>query len=327
MDALCTDLGLLGGFILPAFLRTSYTYFLICRVFLFRWFHFLHWYSYYVFLYRYICIFIFTYMSFVQILAVFPVGAGAVVQWCVGAAVVVSWWSWWCRCQPRTFFALPCLMVSTWISPRRSSIFLAFQPFHGGGSLRSREKLAVAPSPRCISNLLPWWMQTHLAHAANIVQHPHGQRDGDPAAGHPQTCWHLQFLQHRGRTNFLLHRFLNRKFLNDLVIWMAEALLKSRPVLPHDHFKHFRGNIPLTAGMLAKNAPRLLEDWSWYPLAFFGLLLWHVLVLATIGTAFCVTSNQLQWNIHMVGTCHWLPGIYSCRTRSARWPTYGAHST
>lgn len=86
----------------------------------------------------------------------------------------------------------------------------------------------------------------------------------------------------------------NRKFLNDLVIWMAEALLKSRPVLPHDHFKHFRGNIPLTAGTLAKNAPRLLEDWSWYPLAFFGLLLWHALVLATIGTAFCATSNQLQ---------------------------------
>ena len=44
--------------------------------------------------------------------------------------------------------------------------------------------------------------------------------------------------------------------------------------LPYDHFKHFRGNISITAGTLAKDTPGLLKDWSWYPPALFDLLLW-----------------------------------------------------
>ena len=46
-------------------------------------------------------------------------------------------------------------------------------------------------------------------------------------------------------------------------------------------------------------------------------LIWSIaLVLATVGMGFYAKSNQPKWNSDMVGTCHWLPGIYSCRTRS-----------
>lgn len=45
--------------------------------------------------------------------------------------------------------------------------------------------------------------------------------------------------------------------------------------LPYDHFKHFRGNIPLTAGTLAKDTPGLLKAWTWYPPALFDPLLWY----------------------------------------------------
>ena len=45
--------------------------------------------------------------------------------------------------------------------------------------------------------------------------------------------------------------------------------------LPYDHFKHFRGNIPLAAGTLAKDTPGLLKAWTWYPPALFDPLLWY----------------------------------------------------
>ena len=58
----------------------------------------------------------------------------------------------------------------------------------------------------------------------------------------------------------LLHRFLNQKFLNNLVTWMAPALLKSRPVpcfpgIPGIHFPM------ITSSILGATFLSQLERW------------------------------------------------------------------
>lgn len=200
MDALCRDLGLLGGFILPAWELRSLTYFLICRVFCFVDLIFLHGYSYFfVFLYRYICIFIFTYMYICTNIGCFSRGcwcSGSVVCWCCCSGVLVV-----VVVPVPTSYSLFFAMSDGFYVNLATTVFYfpGCQPCHGGGSLRSREKWPLHQVPVALQTSYHgeckriWLLQQTL-----LTIHI------STAAGHPETCWHLQFLQHRGRTNFLL---------------------------------------------------------------------------------------------------------------------------
>lgn len=160
----------------------------------------MHGYSYFfVFLYRYICIFIFTYMYICTNIGCFSRGcwcSGSVVCWCCCSGVLVV-----VVVPVPTSYSLFFAMSDGFYVNLATTVFYfpGCQPCHGGGSLRSREKWPLHQVPVALQTSYHgeckriWLLQQTL-----LTIHI------STAAGHPETCWHLQFLQHRGRTNFLL---------------------------------------------------------------------------------------------------------------------------